>query len=188
MSMEFPKLPYKKIFVGWLPLAALSTVVCSLIYVTTQHSLRTSANDPQIQMVEDAVWALHVNPPPKDLSSHPADIATTLAPFLVVYDDFGKPIASTATLNGKAPSLPPGVFDYVRGHGQDRVTWQPRKGLRIAAVIEHYVGVSNGFVMAGRSLREVEKRESQAGCFAAAAWLASLVMSYALIAYRELTT
>jgi len=37
------------------------------------------------------------------------------------------------------------------------VTWQPNADVRIASVVLPY---NNGFVMAGRNMREVEQRES----------------------------
>jgi hypothetical protein len=54
--------------------------------------------------------------------------------------------------------------------------------VRIAAVIVPYDG---GFVLAGRSLREVEKRELQVQGFAAAAWIAGLLASLAAVAFGE---
>ena len=41
--------------------------------------------------------------------------------------------------------------------GEDRLTWQPEPGVRSATVVVHYQGAQAGFVMAGRSLREVGK-------------------------------
>ena len=61
-------------------------------------------------------------------------------------------------MHGTVPDYPVGIFDYVQKKGQDRVTWQPEAGVRMATVVVPY---KNGFVMAGRSLTEVEKRESQ---------------------------
>jgi CHASE2 domain-containing sensor protein len=54
----------------------------------------------------------------------------------------------------------------------DMVTWQPREGVRIAAVVVSWQG---GTVLAGRSLAQVEIRENNALLIAVAAWLATLV-------------
>jgi hypothetical protein len=162
----------------WLPLAIATAGVCGLVYVTAQQGLRMGANDPQIQMAEDAASALNggasvesVLPPTK------VEIADSLAPFLMVFDDSGKVLGSSATLHGAVPAYPVGVLDSTRQQGQDRVTWQPEAGVRMATVVVPY---NQGFVMAGRSLTEVEKRESQAELFSAAAllciWAATLVV------------
>jgi hypothetical protein len=70
-----------------------------------------------------------------------------------------------------------GIFDYVKKNGQDRVTWQPEPGMRLATVVVPY---EKGFVMAGRSLTEVEKRESQVenlcGLALLGTWAATLIV------------
>jgi hypothetical protein len=52
------------------------------------------------------------------------------------------------------------------------VTWQPRLGVRIATVTVTWTG---GTVLAGRSLQQVEVRETNAELIAGLIWLASLV-------------
>lgn len=66
--------------------------------------------------------------------------------------------------------------------GENRLTWQPREGVRIAAVIVFY---QDGFVLAGRSLREVEIREAQVTQFAGLTWLLALVTTLIVIAFGE---
>ena len=144
----------------WLPIAALSVFVCGLAFVTGQQVLRMGANDPEIQMAEDAAASLSSGTAMSPVPTSPVELSRSLAPFLIVYDDTGAVVGSSALLQGQTPRLPPGVLDYVRAHGQDRITWQPAPGVRIAAVIERVEGPSSGFVLAGRSLREVEQRES----------------------------
>jgi hypothetical protein len=78
-----------------------------------------------------------------------------------------------------------GVFDYVRQHDQDRITWQPEPGVRIATVVAGYTGSQSGFVLAGRSLREVEKRESQAEMEAGVVWIVTLFGSLVVVTADE---
>src|SRR6202035_1968032 len=89
------------------------------------------------------------------------DIAQSLSPFLIVYDDQGAALGSNGQLNGITPVPPKGVFDYVRSHGEERLSGQPVRGphsVRIAAVVERVNGPQPGFILAGRSMREVEAR------------------------------
>jgi hypothetical protein len=143
----------------WLPIAVAATLLCGLMYTLVQQDLRQTANDPQIQMAQDAAAQLASGTPVVSLvPSQRVDIAASLAAFLIVYDHTGKVIASSATLDGKTPTLPAGVLTAARASGEDTVTWEPRSGVRIAAVV---VPVrTGGAVLAGRSLREVELRES----------------------------
>ena len=64
-------------------------------------------------------------------------------------------------------------------HGQDRITWQPRTGVRQAIVAVYFHGRKTGYVVAGRSLREVEKRVDDLGLIVAAAWLVTLLATLA---------
>ncbi len=168
---------------AWLPLAIAVTAMCALIHVAVQQNYRQTANDPQIFAAEGMAKVLESGAQPKDVipPGAPVDIADSLAPYFAVYDDSGKPLASSGQLNGAAPRLPSGVFDYVRARGEDRVTWQPEPGVRQAAVITRYGkgGAGSGFVLAARSLREIEKREDQLGQITLAAWLLTLMATLA---------
>ncbi len=171
----------------WLPLAAISVVVCGLVYVVAQQVLRQSANDPQIQMAEDAAAALAAGTPAAELAPPgQVELSQSLAPAVMIFDDQGQVLASSARLHGEVPSLPAGLLDYVRAHGEDRVTWQPESGVRQAAVIVRAQGTQNGFVLSARSLREVEKREAQAQLLSGVGLLASLIVSLVAVIFGEL--
>jgi hypothetical protein len=178
---------FKNVVKTWIPLFVLATCICGLIYLTTQQVLRMNANDPQIQMAEDTAQALGENTlSPSLLPDQQIDIESSLAPFLVIYNDQGIPQASSGRLHGELPELPSGVFQYVKEKGEDRITWQPESGVRIAAVVIRYDGKQSGYVMAGRSLREVEKRVDQLGMIALVAWLVTLVASFLIVPFLEI--
>jgi hypothetical protein len=165
-----------RLMFAWLALGALATAVCLLVYVVEQQTWRTSANDPQIQLARDAAAALAAGRPVETLVAHDAvDMERSLAPFLIVFDANGKIVASSGTLRGHVPVIPAGVFAWVRQHGEDRISWQPIGGVRIASVIVSYSGSREGFVLAGRSMTETENRISQFGNLIALAWAATLI-------------
>jgi hypothetical protein len=171
---------------SWLPIAGVAAALCLLVYAAVQQALRESANDPQIQMAEDAAASLTSGAVPQSLApAQTIDLSRSLAPFLILYDDSGKVLASSASLHGVMPSPPPGVFDYVREHSEERVTWQPERGVRIASVIIRVNAPQDGFVLAGRSLREVEKREARLMTQAGAALLFTLGLSLAFVGFKE---
>ena len=138
------------------------------VYASVQQSLRESANDPQIQMAEDAANDLKNGQAPAGVvgRGNIIDISESLSPFLIIYDSTGLPLESPAKLDDTVPVPPKGVFQYALKHGQDSVTWHPERDVRIASVIQSYRSEStSGFVLAGRSLREVEKREENLSRF-----------------------
>jgi hypothetical protein len=177
----------KNIIRYWLPLAVVTTLLSGLIYLAVQQSLRWGANDPQIQMAEDAGAALAAGGSLESvLPASQVEISSSLAPFMVIFNARGEPLASSARLHGATPALPSGIFDYTRQKGEDRVTWQPEPGIRIAAVVVAYGGAQPGFVLAGRSLREVEIRASQLEQITGIAWLVTLAVSLIVVAGCEL--
>jgi hypothetical protein len=162
----------------WLIVATAVTCLSLMVYGAGQQILRQSANDPQIALAEDAAATLMQGAKPDSVvNSQQIDIAHSLLPFLIVFDAGGKPVASSAVLDGGVPSVPAGVFDYTAKHDQDRITWQPVSDARIAAVIQHYGGAAPGFVLAGRSLREVERREDSLLAMVALGWLVTLALT-----------
>ncbi len=167
---------------AWLLAALVATAMAGLTYVAVQQALRQGANDPQVQMAEDAAVALAGGAAPAGLlPAGKTDLSRGLAPYLIVFDDAGHPVASSAELAGAVPLPPPGVFDYTRTRGEDRFTWQPAPDVRQAVVLVRYGGASSGFVLAGRSLREVELREGQLTAMVGVVWLAALGGSLVLV-------
>ncbi|HEY5487712.1 MAG TPA: hypothetical protein VIK06_08700 [Candidatus Limnocylindrales bacterium] len=158
----------------FLPVAVLVTALCGLVYLEVQQDLRSGANDPQYQMATDAATRLDGGTAPSSVvdSTPGVDLATSLAPFVIVFDRNHSILATDATLDGGRPAPPDGVLDAAGPSDPNLVTWQPRTGVRIATVA---VAWSGGTVVAGRSLRLVEDRETNAELIAGLAWIASLV-------------
>jgi hypothetical protein len=147
------KQPFLSLFIHH---ALVLTIIFGTIYTIVQQNYRMSANDPQIQMAEDAA---------NDLSNG----------------------VSPQTISGKPPVLPDGVLDFTRANGEDRVTWQPRNDVRIAAILKHYSGSKPGFVLVGRSLREVEEREYSLMMLVGTGWILSLVTDVFCVWVRRRT-
>ncbi len=166
------------IFKHWLVLALVITSFCGLVYLAGQQNYRQSANDPQIQMAEDGAVKMQLGQTPDGLNTNLVDLNSSLAPFIITFNSSGQPVMSNSVLDGRIPTPPPGVFDYVKNHGEDRFTWEPKPGVRIAAVVTRFAGKSSGFILAGRSLREVEIREDRLEQHVAAVWLLTLFASF----------
>ncbi len=166
------------VFGRWIILAAAVICLSFVIYGVGQQILRQGANSPQIAMAEDAAAALASGQPYEAvLPAQRVAFDSSLTPFLIVFNADGTPVATSAYLAGGVPTLPDGVFEFTRTHGQDRITWEPLPGVRIAAVVQAYAGQRPGFVLAGRSLREVERSESQGLGLAALGGLVTLIVT-----------
>lgn len=158
-----------------LILIAVSTLFCFGLAVIPQQVLRLGANDPQVEITGNLKTQLEhgVNPSPL-VSKDIVDMNESLSPFTMAFDEEGHLLASSAVLHGVSPTPPAGVFDAVRQRGEERVTWQPQRGVRIATVVRHLS--TGGFVLAGRNMREVEAREQLATTQAGLVWIGMLAI------------
>lgn len=150
-------------FLHWLPTAVITLVAFMTIYATVQQSYRQGANDPQVQIAEDAVLKLGASAPVAEIvPTAQVDLRRSLDTWITIADTNGQVVASSAgTLNGVDHPVPPkGVLENAKLHGQNRITWQPQVGIRSAIVVES-IDSGSRYVIVGRSLREVEKRENQ---------------------------
>lgn len=176
--MEHPRPPF---LLAWLPFFIVISMVAGLGYVLVQQDLRQGANQPQVQLAEDAAAALQSGATESAvISPVSVNLEKSLAPFVVVYDRNGKVVAGNGLLNGKTPTPPSGVLTDTPATGDSRLTWQPQSGVRIAAVVVRYQNPSGdfrGYVLAGRSLREIERQESYTSNVTAVAWLLACVLT-----------
>ena len=178
---------FADIFFRWLPFAVVVTVLCVFAYAAVQQDMRQSANDPQIQIAQDMrglgpLGQGGVDPQDFVSNATPTEI-TYLAPFFMIFDEQGNVLASSGYLRGQIPKLPTGVFEAVRRYGERRFTWVPEPAIRNAVVMIHFTGDRSGFFLAGRSLREVENRESQLALMAGAAWIGGLVGTFLAVCF-----
>lgn len=174
------KIVLKNSFLNWIQTAFVLTLVFGFIYVMMQQHLRQSANEPLVQMAEDSAYLLAQGKFPPDINpSQTIEISHSLSPYLMFFDNNGRMQFSNATLFGANPVLPKGIFNYTAFAKQNRVTWQPLEGVRQAIVVVAYTnGDKLGFVVSGRSLREVERQVDNLGILTLFGWSFSLVIVF----------
>jgi hypothetical protein len=165
----------KSILPVFLPLALTITFLCGLLYVGLQQIYRMSANDPQIQLAEDIATQVRNGASAQYfVPTIKIDISKSLGTFIIIYDKNGKLVDGSALLNGKPAEIPSGVFSVTKQRGETRFTWQPAKGVRSAVIATYYKQEQEGFIVIGRSLREVETRIDNLGKIIFAGWFLTL--------------
>jgi hypothetical protein len=160
-----------------------------MVYGTVQQMLRLSANSPQVQITGDFINKLNSGIAAKSLIlPEKIEISQSLAPFVIILDQNKNILTSSATLDGKTPLVPQGTFDWVTANGQDRVTWQPRMGIREAMVIDKYsFGSTSGFVVVGRSLKETELTIDKIGKDILAGWVVINIFAVVSVVFLEIS-
>ena len=173
---------FRTALVAWLPVAVVATVLTATSYVTTQQLTRSSVDDAPRAMAQRAADTLSRGGKPAGVTpGPPADLATDLGPFLMVFGPAGAVRASTARLDGAMPVVPPGVLAQARQHGIDRITWQPHPGVREAVIaMPWHSATTAGVVVAGASLAPAEARVGQLALLVFAGWLVAMVGSLAM--------
>jgi len=177
--MNSPSLMRSMAAIG-LPLAVVATLLLAINYAQEQQILRQGANEPQIWMAESIAARLSAGAPPQNfIPALPVVLETDQSPYIIIYDGQGKPIAGNATLNGVLPNLPLGIFGGHKDAGgtlDNRVTWQPTPTIRQALVVAPFQSTTtSGYVAVGRSLREVEVRESTLTMHQVLGWLGTML-------------
>ena len=156
--------------------AGIITCILAVIYGAVQQNYRVNANDPQIQIAREIDTKIRQGKPVDNFFADTIDIAQSLSPVAVLYDNTGRPIRSSGYLDGNMLQLPAGVFDFVKSHGEHQVTWQPRSGVRMAMVVKSADVPPVGFVASGRSLQEVEIREHNLMTMVFLGWLICIAL------------
>ncbi len=169
----------------WLLVLATLVVLFGTVYTVVQQAQRSDANYPQIQLAEDAAAALKHGEVPLGLVYGNVNIATSLAPFTIIYDKTGRVENGSGYLNGHVPKVPLGILSAAKGKEYNAVSWQPQKDVRIAAVT---VAAKDYYVLSGRSLREVEKNETRTLQFALLGGIVSMILLAVVFVLNGIST
>ena len=158
--------------------AVLAVVTVAVAVIFYQFALKQPANHPQVDVADAAVARLNAGADPTTVvPANQVEIGSADL-YVMVLDSNRTVLATSAHLNGETVVPPAGVFDYVREHGDDRITWQPAPGVRSAIVVEAFRG---GFVVAGRTLSDSESLEGPLVRTAIVAWLGITVICGAVL-------
>lgn len=144
-------------------MAAAITLLAGTFYFVIQQYIRLSANDIPLQYAEDVRNKITGGEPDATagIKALPkVDLVKSLEPFVIVFDSGGVPVAGNAVLGERCPTPPAGVFSAAKQKGSATFTWQPLRGVRLAAVLLPYnLTGQDGYVLGGCSMREVEQHE-----------------------------
>lgn len=168
---------------AWLAVAGSATLILGASYAMVQQSTRLSADDLPLTTSQVAKQELQNGSDAKDVvPTLKTDLRNDMSVFMIITDSSQHVLASSATLDGKTPLPPKGVFDFTAVHSTDHFTWQPVTGVRVATRVTKYgQSPSDGYIITGQSLKPFEDRISTYTWIALAGWLAMLAWSYLLL-------
>ncbi len=166
----------------FLPLAAVLVFSFGAAYVAGQQTLRLMANFAPAAAASEAAEAIRSGVVAQVAANgHTVQLPAGRETFVEIFDERGNLLAGNAKLDGRQPVPPSGVFGRAREKGESRVTWQPRRDTRLAAVIIP-IGEGKGFALAASSLMEPERLISHLSRLLLLGWiLANLAVLAAFI-------
>jgi hypothetical protein len=139
----------------WLTLALSSTLLVGLVYAAQTQQNRQEADRPLLALAEEKLKALKGGESTaNDVSTAPAEAASSIEPFVSVYDPDGRLLAAGANLQGSELTPPAERFASAKSHSPHAFTWTPRHDLRLAAVLAYDREV--GYVLAASNLHQTE--------------------------------
>lgn len=160
----------------FINLTVLATVIFATVFLSVQQSYRTNANDPQIEVVGQVEDVIKQDVPLDAIVSEAEQInmAESLSLFVMIFDNNRQLVGSSATLDGQPPTPADNVFSVAKEQGESRFTWEPKPGVRIAAVLKAVD--DKAFVLAGRSLKEISNREADLLKICIIGWAVSVLL------------
>ncbi len=163
------------------------TLVYGMTFLGIAGLLRTNANQPQIDLAGVAVADITSGSPVFSVIPQTVvDFSQSLEPFMIIYDGTGSPLTGNGSMNGQVPSPSLEVLQKSSAHGESQITWQPRNGVRIAAVIRPIAGSISGYILTGRSLQEVEQKTDRLLIITLCAYAGTLLLAFIpLYIFRE---
>lgn len=168
----FDRFIQHRYFRVWLTIIGVFTIIIGGSYTMVQQSTRLSANDQPIALAQQ-IKSSGIQAIP----THITDTAFDSNVFAIVINDKYQVTGSSATLDGVTPVPPKGVLDFALSHLQNKITWQPKPGVRIAAYILttfNNDGVPT-YIVTGQSLKPYEDRINTYGSLALFAWITSFI-------------
>jgi hypothetical protein len=165
----------KLFFTIWIVFNLSISFMCAVVYVAAQQVLRMGADEPVVRLAIDTVWKMENGETAEEaVGSDIVDISVSLSPFVMVFDANKTLIAASGRMNGALLLYPKGVLGYVDKHGEDRISWLGINGVRYNSVA---LKAGIGYVVAARSLREVETLIGLIGTLILLAWALYIVVS-----------
>lgn len=157
--------------------ALLLTLITGLVFLCGQQIYRNQANDPEIRIAAEIADRISRGySPGKYFSAYKTDISVNPGIFVTLFDARGRPFRSSGMWKGRMPAPPAGVFEAAKRYGEDRITWQPERGVRLATVVAHVESPSTAYVLVGRSLKEAGRRTADLRMITGLAWAAGIVL------------
>lgn len=171
-NFKFGEANMKKYF-DYLIITGIALILIAISYTGVQRQNRLLVNEEIKVYSLELEQSLDLNK--NILETRFFELNKMQSKFYILYDKNNKIVKTNATIDGKIPEFPNGALDEARKLGENRVTWQPKAGVREAAVIRN-IG-NDQVLVTGKSLKETEDRIDKVGRL----YLAGMVLIFGIL-------
>jgi hypothetical protein len=140
-------------------------------------SVISNPTDEKSEPIRKQLVANLLTGPKQEIAS--PEFLTSTKPFAILYDASAHALTGNAFLHGAFPQPPIGIFNEIRSHGNDEVTWRPEPGIRLALSGRNLP--NGGFVVTGQSLAPSEARTARLDAILRWMWLFAMLACLALV-------
>lgn len=164
----------------FVTLVLILTVIFGSIFTIGQQVLRGDSDYPQVEVIQQVEGIIKQGVPLDVIvnSEEAIDLESSMSLFVMIFDKDKNLVGSSAKIGGQSPTPSAENFDLAKSKGENRFTWQPEKGVRVAAVLKP-VG-DNAYVLAGKSLKETDKRVKTLAVYTLIGWASAIILSVLL--------
>jgi len=156
--------------------ALVGTVVLGTTYLVAERIDREGTDESILRLASQVVRELKSGETNTVEALARVDLATSVLPFVIVFDATDAPVAGTGYLDGELGTIPSHVLESARASGTHHAAWQPEPGLRFTTV---EMAVGPWVILAGQSLKPSEARTEQVGTLVLSAWLSVIIAATA---------
>lgn len=180
IMLKFTVSKQRRFNIYWFaPWFVAITLLSGMFFLLAQQIVRIGANESVVQLAEDLARRISQDTTlPQEFPPQKIEFSKSLATFLYLFDANKALVGTTASLNNGTAIIPTGVLQKAHDKGENRVTWQPSKGVRIALVATYFKGKSEGYIAVGRNLREAERLIDTLFTLAGIGWATTLLLTF----------
>ncbi len=173
----------RNVLTRWFPFALGITLIAGAAYFFVPRFAGASSTATLSSRAQQIASELDAGKQAQDFLSGEeiVDINQAGSSYVLITDQTGKTIASSATFNGQVLSMPAGMFTFVSEQGWDGAEWQPAPGVRQELSLRKF---QSGYVVVGRKAASADDADPGLRRMVIALWGAGLAAALGLVAFK----
>lgn len=178
---------WKNVWRKFFPQAFILFATAVIISAVAQQTLRFSGDATLIDQAESIATTLNSQSAKGLQANSKVEVEKSSGVFVIVIDKDGTENYSSVQLDGSTPKLPEGVIKAAQEKGRNRVTWEPKKGVRISTVVVPYASQSeSGVIVVGRSAKIMDEERTKINEYTLLGLISSILILFIILILQNI--